>query len=70
MHLPGPPRDEFLHLLDGNPVDSPTARVIVGRLWTCTDVLPRDYCDTLDLPQGSTYAAAAHALRTTWGPRR
>lgn len=36
---------------------------LIGRVYHCTDVLPSDYCALLDLPQGSTYAKAARALK-------
>lgn len=25
-------------------------------LWNCTDIMPREVCAEVDLPQGSTYA--------------
>lgn len=36
---------------------------ITGQLWNCTDVMPRDLCKELGLPQGSTYAQGARYLR-------
>ena len=35
---------------------------LLGRLWHSTDILPAGYCHQLDLPQGSTYAAAAQKI--------
>jgi len=32
------------------------------RLWNCTDTLPGWECQELDLPRGSTYAAAVRSL--------
>ncbi len=33
-------------------------------LSACTDILPCEYCDRLDLPHGSTYADAVEVLRS------
>lgn len=35
---------------------------LLGRLWHSTDILPLGYCQQLDLPQGSSYAAAAQKI--------
>lgn len=40
-------------------------RWLTGQLWNCTDILPSTYCQTLDLPSGSTYAMAARILKKT-----
>ena len=29
---------------------------LLGPLWECTDILPGEYCDQLDLSRGSNYA--------------
>jgi hypothetical protein len=42
--------------------DNPV-RWIVGQLWNCSDVMPRDVCEALDLSQGASYASGARALR-------
>lgn len=36
---------------------------LLGKLWTCTDILPWSYCDQLDIPAGSTYARAAQMMK-------
>jgi hypothetical protein len=47
-----------LHEIDIRPVAS-----LLDALADCTDVLPADYCDQLDIPKGSTYAQAVEVLR-------
>jgi hypothetical protein len=34
-----------------------------GQLWNCTDCLPSNVCDDLDMPTGSSYAQAARLIR-------
>jgi hypothetical protein len=36
---------------------------ICGVLWNCSDIMPADLCQDLDLSLGSTYARAARMLR-------
>ncbi len=36
---------------------------LFGRLAACSDTLSRGWCDVLELPQGSTYAAAVQKLK-------
>jgi hypothetical protein len=36
---------------------------LCGRLWNCTDILPRLACKDSQVPVGSTYAFAAQAIR-------
>jgi hypothetical protein len=36
---------------------------ISGKLWRCTDILPGETCDILDLPPGSTYAQGCRKIR-------
>lgn len=38
-------------------------RWITGQLWNCTDILPGEVYDELDLTTRRTYAAAARRLR-------
>jgi hypothetical protein len=40
-------------------------RATAGRLWNCTDIMPRDLCADLDLPPGSTFARGARRVRAT-----
>ncbi|HVF12456.1 MAG TPA: hypothetical protein VNA87_05150 [Actinomycetota bacterium] len=35
---------------------------LLGKLWRCSDHLPKDMCERLDLPEGSSYARAAQAI--------
>jgi hypothetical protein len=35
-------------------------RWLIGQLWNCTDIMPSQLCEDLDLPLGSTYARAVH----------
>jgi hypothetical protein len=50
-----------------------SARRLLGRMVHCTDVMPRETCDDIDLPAGTTYGRAAqHVLAqrrsaTAWG---
>jgi hypothetical protein len=37
-------------------------RWLVGQLWNCTDTLPSNYVEMLELHKATTYAAAAHKL--------
>lgn len=46
-------------VIDGEQKD---ATWLFGKLWHCTDTLPAYYCDELDIPKGSTYAAAAQTF--------
>lgn len=73
-HYPGHIREAFeewvdtglpaVATLDVNyePTEVP-ARRFLGILWNCSDILPGHVCRELDMPQGSTYAKAARALR-------
>ena len=36
---------------------------VIGKLWNCTDILPSDGCVAVEIPLGSTYAAAARVAR-------
>lgn len=89
-HAKGHVREGFLEWLDslgGKPPNSidgefefegkPIAvQAIIRRLWNCTDTLPSEYCDQLDIPKGSSYAQAVRGLKATfkrvenWGGAR
>lgn len=43
-------------------VDTEDIDALLGRLWHPTEILPLGYCQHLDLPQESTYAAAAQKI--------
>lgn len=58
-HAPGHRRDAFLESIS---TGTPNA-ALAGHLWSCTDILPRNACDDLDIPPGSTYAQAARQVR-------
>jgi hypothetical protein len=40
---------------------------LIGKLWDCTDILPRWACRDLDMPIGSTYAHAVRHLHDEVG---
>ena len=44
---------------DGEPM---TGRWLIGQLWNCTDTLPNNYCDQLNVAKGSSYASAVRSL--------
>jgi hypothetical protein len=51
------PRHDFY---DGQPR---SRRWLFGQLWHCSDIMPWELCDLLEMPQGSTYASAVQAIR-------
>ena len=36
---------------------------IAGKLWHCTDIMPGETCELLDMQPGSTYAQACRRIR-------
>jgi hypothetical protein len=58
-------RDQFCEALEQAPATwrSTQFQSLCGRLWNCTDILPRGACDLAEVPLGSTYAQAARSLR-------
>ena len=36
---------------------------IAGKLWHCTDIMPGETCDLLEMQPGSTYAQACRRIR-------
>lgn len=58
-HAPGHLRDAFLESISAGTPN----RALAGRLWSCTDILPHDACDDLDISPGSTCAQAARQVR-------
>jgi hypothetical protein len=48
---------------------------LLGKLWHCTDRMPKDLCERLDMDEGSTYAQAAQKIMAAgrrgkfWIPR-
>lgn len=55
-------RNAFLDVIE-NEREGPQACALAGQLLGCTDVLPYEHCDMLDLPIGSTFGQAALAFR-------
>jgi hypothetical protein len=62
----------FLDYLDGD-IESCTVTIgydgrlmplrwLLGQLWNSTDVLPGDYCEMLELQEGSTFAQAVRKI--------
>lgn len=64
-HAPGHLRDRFADEVqgEGEPMTDSDFERLIGQLWNCTDTMPSDLCDELDLPVGSTYAQGARSLR-------
>ena len=66
---PGDLRERFIDLVDahyGGWRFDPEWSALCGKLWNCTDVMPHFTCTQLDIPQGTTYGAAARQLRAWW----
>lgn len=71
-HAPEHLREALLHYLDedsdsdmvtvGYDECAMPLRWVIGQLWNCTDVLPNDYCEIVDLAPGSTYAQAVRQM--------
>lgn len=71
MHAKGHLRERFCELVDDRAwesVDREELLAFCGQLWNCTDILPSEYRDALDIPKGSTYAQGARDLRR-WAER-
>jgi len=52
--------DELVSI--GDYGDRRPVRWLVGRLWNCTDIMPGDICNDLDLAPGSTYAQGVRRI--------
>jgi hypothetical protein len=67
-HAPGHARAWYVTLVEEYRLDDEmverglSARWLCGRLFNCTDIMPTDLCEELDLPQGSTYARGARKV--------
>ena len=69
-HAPGHLRDAFIEWLCSSERGDTTEvggerrplRWLIGQLWNCSDVMPSEYCEELELPQGSTYAQAVRSI--------
>jgi hypothetical protein len=66
MHTDGNARDEFcgaLEQLRRDCIVTDRLNRLCGKVWHCTDILPRLSCDDAGVQQGSTYTQAARAIR-------
>ncbi|XVQ83179.1 hypothetical protein ACQP2K_30695 [Microbispora siamensis] len=63
-HTPSGVRDRFVEAVEEAGFSAPDTlqRGDWTALWNCTDILPRQACELLDIPQGSTYAQAVRSL--------
>lgn len=61
-------RNAFLALLDGDP-EGEEACELAAKLLACSDPLPQEYADILELAPGATFAEAAQRLREQLGCR-
>ena len=59
-------RNAFLELIE-NDARGQDACGLAEQLCACTDVLPFEHCELLELPAGSTFAQAADAVRVALG---
>jgi hypothetical protein len=64
--VPAQLRNAFLDLIE-NDARGAQACHLAAQLIACTDVLPFEHCEMLDLPPGSTFARAAQTVRATLG---
>jgi hypothetical protein len=55
-------RNAFLDLINDETRGDEACR-LVEQVSTCTDVLPYEYCEMLELPEGATFAEAAARVR-------
>jgi hypothetical protein len=59
-------RNAFIDLIEDETRGEEACR-LAAQLLDCTDVLPFEYCEMLDLPTDSTFAQAAHKLCISLG---
>jgi hypothetical protein len=64
--VPASVRNAFLDLINDE-TEGQAACDLAARLLECNDVLPFEYCEILELAEGSTFAEAARQLRATLG---
>jgi hypothetical protein len=64
--VPAHLRNAFLDLIE-NEARGDEACLLAEQLSECTDVLPFEHCEMLELPAGSTFAQAAEAVRASLG---
>ena len=66
MHVSNDVRAAFEEWIEagrpsGGIADWPVEKLL-GALWNSSDTMPRETCESIDLPQGSSFAAAAQQL--------
>ncbi|MCA1645350.1 MAG: hypothetical protein LC797_07740 [Chloroflexi bacterium] len=59
-------RNAFIDLIEDD-TQGEAACQLAAQLMECSDPLPVEYCEMLDLPMGSTFGHAAHRIRATLG---
>jgi hypothetical protein len=64
--VPAQLRNAFLELIENEARGDEACR-LVDQLSDCTDVVPFEHCEILELPAGSTFAEAAASLRASLG---
>jgi hypothetical protein len=64
--VPAALRNAFLDLINDETQGEEACR-LADQLTECEDVLPYEYCEMLELPEGSTFAQAAHKVRDMLG---
>jgi hypothetical protein len=62
--VPASVRNAFLDLINDETQGEEACR-LVEQVSACTDVLPFEYCEMLELPEGTTFAQAAAKVRLT-----
>lgn len=69
-HAGGNLREPFYDYVMSGEMDAPVVwgrrisiRELTGLLWNCTDIMPSEACEALDLLRGATYARGARHLR-------
>jgi hypothetical protein len=64
--VPAQLRNAFLALIENDARGEDACR-LAAQLGECTDVLPFEHCEMLELPAGSTFAQAAETVRAALG---
>ena len=74
-HAPGHIRQMFEVLAEGYDWENdeeehfyhngkkPSPQWVIGQLWNCTDIMPSELCNELELPPGSKYAQGARLFK-------
>jgi hypothetical protein len=60
-------RNAFIDLLEDETQGGEEACQLLRQLVASTDTLPQEYCDMLELPEGSTFGDAARRLQAQLG---